>query len=88
MISMKKAMETVDFNAFLFHYLLGHAEKYKFPEYFYDLASAFEVECGEIVEDKKVDEIIDSLCSVYEQHPEKTHLRGFLRMRLERDMAL
>jgi hypothetical protein len=88
MISMKKAMETVDFEIFLVHYCVGHAEKYKFPEYFYDLASTFEVECGEIVKCIKVDEIIDSLCSVYESHPEKSHLREFLRMKLERDMEL
>lgn len=88
MISMKKAIETVDFEIFLVHYCVGHAEKYKFPDYFYDLARAFEIEFGEITKAIKVDEIIDSLCVAYEQQPKKTHLREFLRMKLERDMEL
>lgn len=50
MTLLPRLIEDVDFHAFLFHYNLGRAQQYKFPDHFYEIAAGLEREFGEIKE--------------------------------------
>ncbi len=88
MTLLPRLIEDVDFHAFLFHYNLGRAQQYKFPDHFYEIAAGLEREFGEIKEKIGVNNALKKLCDEYENNPEKTHLQVFLRMKLERDLDL
>ncbi len=66
-----RLLEVIDFHEFLFQYNLGQASKYKFPEYFYEIAAGLEYEFGEIREKIRVDEALNKLCSAYEDNQNK-----------------
>ncbi len=88
MTLLPRLIEDVDFHSFLFHYNLGRARQYKFPDNFYEIAAGLEREFGEIKEKIGVNNALKKLCDEYENNPEKTHLQVFMRMKLERDLEL
>lgn len=88
MTLLPRLIEDVDFHAFLFHYNLGRAQQYKFPDHFYEIAAGLEREFGEIKEKIGVNNALKKLCDEYENNLEKTHLQVFMRMKLERDLEL
>ena len=68
----------------------GYLPEREIPEIFIDIIHAMLTEFGieRFSKRMRIDQAIDELCQHLEQNPEKTHLRIFNRMRLERDLEL